>query len=433
MRMRTQATPAMTLSVGEHESVAIGLAATSDELSYAEADVLDSHSIRFPGICQRGFRTVRFSQYAGLLGTGSRLIEVLPKVEAAATAQEGRRILMRLLRLSEETRGLTAGSLGQGLWNAPLLDLFIATYLDEVSILVRAGLGRRYVTHDEDLRALRGRLECGRQFRALADRRDLLACSFDELTPDNPWNRVLKAALRQARWWIRSPVLYRRWSELFGLFDEVVELQINPHDIDRLQFDRHSARYRPAIRWARRILDLLSPSLRGGFEDAPAFVFDMNQLFERAMAVVVRRAIAGIRSIRLSSQDRSTWLARSSLRAGRPEFALRPDLVLRREDDAILIIDTKWKCVEVDHTGSPVPDAADVYQMHAYASAFACKDVVLLYPLHSGISSNGSAQRFDLPASGGERRTLHVSCVDVDAPEPKLEPGLLELIQQAGS
>jgi 5-methylcytosine-specific restriction endonuclease McrBC regulatory subunit McrC len=71
------------------------------------------------------------------------------------------------------------------------------------------------------MRTVRGRIAVMRQLGKLANRPDLVACTFDELAVDNVWNQVLKRAIRTTRPWIRSGELNRQWVELMGVLDGV--------------------------------------------------------------------------------------------------------------------------------------------------------------------------------------------------------------------
>ena len=60
--------------------------------------------------------------------------------------------------------------------------------------------------------------------------------------------------------------------------------------------------------------------------------------------------------------------------AGQSALTLRPDLVLRRGETAVAVIDAKWKRLG----GGPEP--ADLHQILAYATALGCSNVALVYP-----------------------------------------------------
>jgi 5-methylcytosine-specific restriction enzyme subunit McrC len=412
-----------TLTVLEHGELPIGGPAEAS-LSAVEADRLERIAERRPGFCSRRRSSIRFAQYAGLVSLGDRMLEVLPKVdEAAAPAGECRGVLLRLLRLAPKLRIHDEGAAVHGLRQGALLEVFLNAWFDELGALIRGGLLRRYRRHAEDLNVVRGRLNIQRQIAVHAMRPDLLACSFDTLSADNDWNRVLKAALSACRGWLISLPLRRRWSELWVALEDVA-LPANPREVfERLSPDRQSARYAVAVRWARWVVASATPDLRAGDADAPAMLFDTNALFEEAVATSIRA--------RLKSRE-SGWLVRTQVTdrhlasveaSGRAAIGLRPDLVFEQDGQTVAIADTKWKRVGVSH-GELRPDPQDVHQMLAYAAAFACDRLALVYPWHAGLEGVRPT-RLRLPAMGGREPVLEVICLDVGADELNKRLGAL--------
>ena len=69
-------------------------------------------------------------------------------------------------------------------------------------------------------------------------------------------------------------------------------------------------------------------------------------------------------------------------------FAMRPDIVIRRKtDDAIFIMDAKWKLL-ADNKANYGISQADMYQMYAYQKKYDAKNVTLLYPQTDRISAD---------------------------------------------
>jgi 5-methylcytosine-specific restriction enzyme subunit McrC len=292
-----------------------------------------------------------------------------------------------------------------------LLEAFIAAFYQAVTTVIRGGLLRQYLEHEEVLRVVRGRIATTRQLGTHANRLDTVACVFDELSADNVWNRVLKKGVRVTRPWLHSAELGRRWVELMGVLDEVDDTRLASAEVERLVFDRRAERYRAAIDWARWILALLAPSLRGGRHEAPALLFDMNRLFESSVAAVLRRSAAR-HGLDVIAQDRSRALA--TIVSGdvvEPGFVLRPDLVIVRQGRVAVVADTKWKLLELDRKGRPDPSEADMYQLHAYASVFQCHELALIYPREA--PDRVTEVTFRLPGPEGRTTTVHVVGVDV--------------------
>lgn len=413
------------LTVLEHEAVPVAATPGPRRLSDQEAEEAARIGLQRPGFCQRGYRSLRFSQYGGVVNLAGRALEVLPKVEQrTASASQCRGTFLRLLALAGDLPLTALDELGQATREASLLDVFIAAFFDELGLLLRGGLLRRYREESDDLPLLRGRLLIARQLRRHALRHDRLACRYDELSADNDWNRVLKAGLAAVRPWLVSPRLRRRWSELWPAFDEVADLPDAAAVFARLSPDRQVARYAAAVRWARWIVASCSPALRAGAAVAPGLLFDANQLFERAVAGHLRTRCAQHRPpLELMRQDRGTFLAHiATAPRAYPAVPVRPDLLLREGGVLRLVADTKWKCAEPGRGGHVEPAVQDVHQLLAYAAAYRCSDVALIYPWHAGL---GSAHEtvLELPSPQGTPVRLHVVVVDVGAPGLPLRLG----------
>ena len=63
----------------------------------------------------------------------------------------------------------------------------------------------------------------------------------------------------------------------------------------------------------------------------------------------------------------------------REEIALKPDIVIYKDETPKIIIDTKWK--KGSRNGKENYSQGDVYQMYAYITSYKeCEKCVLLYP-----------------------------------------------------
>jgi len=398
----------------EHESIPITESPTLHSLTPAEAERLAVIGCQRPGFCVLGAREVKLAQYCGIVSLGSRVLEILPKTQRGDSPHTCRGVLLRLLKAAGRSPQFQHLPAGQEHCSLPLLEVFIHAYFDAVAVLSRGGLLKQYCEWDDDLNVVRGRIALDRQLVANANRPDRIACAFDELTIDHSWHRTLKRAIRITRPWIHSIGLNRRWIELMALFDEVDDTRLAAAETDRLVFDRKAERYRTAIEWARWIITLLAPSLRAGKNEAPSLLFDMNRLFESSIAAVLRRRSAHA-GLTIDTQDTSRKFA--TVHGGGKSgqiFTLRPDLTLRDGDRLLAIGDTKWKLISTDDAGRLRPGNDDLLQMHAYAAAYRCSDLVLIYPWSDELRASVQTH-LELPETHGQATRVHVVCVDVHA------------------
>jgi 5-methylcytosine-specific restriction enzyme subunit McrC len=403
--------PQVALTAFEHQPIPISADGDATSLSEAEAERLLWVSDNLRGFCSRGYQSVKLSEHCGLLNLGGRTLEILPKVGERADASAGRGVLLRLLRHASELPLHRQSAAGQGVRPAPLLEVFISAFFDEVLILLKGGLLRRYVEQEDDILAVRGGIRLQRQFTTLANRTDLVACRFDELTSDNRWNRLLKTGLQTVRPWIQNLSLQRTWFELSAAFEEVSPISQPRALLEGLRYDRQAARYRPAILWVERILNLLSPDFRAGEKAAPGLLFNMNLLFERTVEQRMARW-AEARGWTLESQDDSRFFTRITATIPRFAYRVRPDLVLRSGGRVIAVADTKWKRPELSAAGFVLPAQPDLYQLHAYASVFGCIELALIYPWDDHLTEARETV-FHLPATGGAVPHLTVFAVDL--------------------
>lgn len=406
------------ITVYEHRSLEVGDDPTA-QITRAEATRLLSISQARRGFCTPGHRSVRLAQYVGLVNLGDRMLEVLPKIGADSDEGECRGTLLRLLRLALDLPVFSREAASHDLRRQPLLDVFVSAFLEAVMMLIRAGLMRRYRTEDQDIGMIRGRLLLQRQATVHAMRVDRLACRFDDLTVDNAWNQVLKAALVAVRPWTKTVASSRRWLEAAAAFDEV-SVPADPLSVlGNLKSDRQTKHYSIALHWAGWILRLLSPNLRGGRNRAPELLFDMNRLFEEAVASVLRRRGYG-NGLRVTAQDRGMHLATLQSTEPKPFFGLIPDLVVLDDARIAAVADTKWTPVEMDAGGRLVPKDAHVYQLNAYASVYPCEEFALIYPWHVGLRG-ALPTTYCLPRFGGREPRLHVICLDVGRDDLRAE------------
>ncbi len=411
------------LSTFEHTAIPVEPGGGPFALAEAEAEHLTLIGAALPGFCERGYRSVRLSQYCGLVNLGGRLIEILPKVGEHPDALQGRGVLLRMLRVASDLPLHRQDAAAQSDRNAPLLEIFIRAFFEELLVLLKGGLLRRYTECEDDLLAVRGTIRLQRQFSTLANRTDYVACRYDELTADNPWNRFLKAGLNAVRPWIQSLALQRIWFELSPAFEDISDIPHPRAMLKDLRYDRQAARYRPAVAWVERILNLLSPDLRSGNNPAPGLLFDMNRLFER---VVEQRMgqWASERGWSLAAQDQSFLFAEINDAQRRPMYRLRPDLVFRSHGRVTFIADSKWKRPALSSHHYVVPDLADIYQLHAYATASRCNTLALIYPLDPHTVAKAKNTVLRLTSSAASSPRLVAGFVDITHDQFELSDSL---------
>lgn len=261
-----------------------------------------------------------------------------------------------------------------------LLDAIAAGFSWHALRSVEQGLLRGYVTVDERLRTIRGRIRFGDQIARLATLPLPLEVSYDDYTANIIENRILKSATLALLHLPRAPgVARRRLLKLRALLDEVEPLQ-RPHEFEMPVFTRLNQRYRSALCLARLVLRGASIGADRGTTDSVAFSFDMNRVFEDFLSIALREAFrAHGGELRFQLGD--------SLDHDR-RVPIRPDITWWLDGTAKAVVDAKHK--QLMASGSPGEDA---YQMLAYCTALHLRRGYLVYAAHSGADVSDLAVR----------------------------------------
>lgn len=331
------------------------------------------------------YRFLRTRQAVGVIAGGGCSLEILPKVDPESADELDGTVRSRLVHMLDVALGLemSAGEATAMSHRAEsLLDIFIALFANRLLAEVRRGLPRQYLPHQEDLTALRGRLDTFRQFTINAVRPDRLACRFDALDSDVPLMQVMKACVLFVERHARGSATRRKLTELRFLFADVAN--VAPRDLPwrKVRIDRTSHRWRALLDLAKLLLGLQWQQTHAerSQPDGITLLFPMNDLFERYIAIQLRRALvgSGLDVVAQGGLERCLGPWREGENCIGDSHSTRPDILVRQKGQVLAVIDTKWKL------RSKGIAQGDVYQMMAYARLYQCERLLLLYPAVPG-------------------------------------------------
>jgi 5-methylcytosine-specific restriction enzyme subunit McrC len=240
---------------------------------------------------------------------------------------------------------------------------------------VAAGFQRGYDEQEMTGPFLLGRLDVAAQMRDVTTHKEQLHCRHDAFTADILCNRALRSAAEVA---LASPLLRDEVRTallaVLGSFAEVQSIPLTSAVWSALA-DAPAA-YRPLLALGRFLADSLTPSEATGEVPGPAFLLNLEQVFEQFLTRLLFDVVETKEQRRARYRVVPQPLIRASVPvAGQPDLNVRPDVLLFREGAARRVIDAKWKRL------APMPlIAGDVYQMLAYCAALDVRRAVLVYP-----------------------------------------------------
>lgn len=352
---------------------------------------------------------IRAGQVVGLLAAEGCAIEILPKIDGA-TEGGVRRRLVHMLNVAYGLDIDTSGVSELGWQRDDLLEILILQFARKVRDVVRRGMPRRYVGHEDDLPLLRGRLDVVRQFTRHAAAPVKLACRYDELSPDIALNRIMKAAITRLARMARSAESQRLLRELLFEYAEVSDVTASALRWDEVILDRTSQGWREVLDLARLLLGERFQDTGAGGQAGCSLLFEMNVLFELYIARMMDRAVRPL-GIRATAQGgRAYCLVEEDSGDGR--FQTRPDIILRQGGATRMIVDTKWKHLSpLSADRNRGISQADVYQMIAYGTVYDSDQLMLLYPHSAGLGAEGIQATYRI--SGTPDCRLIVATIDV--------------------
>lgn len=374
-------------------------------------------------------KTLAAQQYVGVYQLGPHTVEVLPKIDGEAPAV--RRNLVAMLSVALDL-GISEGDVARvASQNHGILEILVRLFCDKLFKQVHRGLVRRYEGREENLSVLRGKLGIVEQVRLNAANPERLFCRFDEFQEDNPLNQVLKAAVRLLLKVSREMRNQRQLAELLLVFEGVSDCPRQLLPWGRVALDRLSERYRPCFKLAELFLKNTPPDVTGGAMHGFSLFFDMNVLFEEYVGRMCVR-IFGPHGFQVTRQSPQRYLTYDE-KNKRSAFMMKPDVVGRLDSQITWILDTKWKQLSAEEAKDGVVQA-DLYQMYAYASCYACPDVILLYPHHMGLGAEAGVRCAYLlnpwiDEAGKSDRRVRVATLDLS--DLKMVPAQLREILSA--
>ena len=327
---------------------------------------------------------LQVKNYVGVVETpcGVR-IEILPKISTVdSEIAPARRQLLKMLERVYKIPLIESRQGNVEKINRTLPEILIRQFLQQVNYLIKRGVRSDYLLETGQKKFLRGRLDVGQQVNMPPGKRDRFCIEYDEYLMDRPENRLIHLALNKVKAWARTPENQRWARELTFVFAQLPTSRDVENDLRCWRDDRSVAHYKHLKPWCELILRQQSPfSLKGHF-DGISFLFPMEQLFEKYVAIMLKKQL--VQGFSLTAQAMPGYLTRHS---GARWFALKPDLLVKKGKEVVSILDTKWKLIDesLDNSRDKYGlSQSDFYQMFAYGHQIlsGTGQLYLIYPSH---------------------------------------------------
>ena len=260
-----------------------------------------------------------------------------------------------------------------------VLEVFIQLFAKKLFQELQYGIYKEYVTEQDNLTTLRGKYLINENLKYNFVKNKIY-CEYDEFSMNNQLNQFFLFAVKTLLSFAKDK---RILTQCEIALDEVEYKSFDVNYI-AIHFHRLNSRFKESFEFALLLLKKSIP-LFAKDKKSFAFLFDMNELFEKFIGKMFQEI------------DPSTKLQNQK---NFGNLQLKPDIITSN-----MIIDTKYKILKSRD------DLAtnDKYQMFVYGTNIGIKNTMLLYPKHLESFDD------DLVLGKDEREiSLKIRSVDVD-------------------
>lgn len=332
-----------------------------------------------------GGKFIQARNYVGVLQTKSGLtIEIFPKITDKTDTKKSKAVFIKMLMTLKNFPFKSSNLASLKTQNLPLLEIFISMFLCELELLVKKGIKSDYITLEDNLKFLKGKLNINEQIKRNSVHKERFYVEYSEFLSDTKINQIIKTTLKFLYKKSNFSKNQQKIRELLFIFDEISICKDYKNFFTNHALNRQVKHYEQTLLWCKIFLLGNSFTPHKGDDLAFALLFDMNRLFESYVGNFVKKKLPDARL-----QHHGKHLIENPR-----GFALKPDIFL--EDK--FMADTKWKIVRQDNKENEKKNKivqADLYQLYAYGKKYKCDRLFLIYPKINGAKQEPMNFKYD--------------------------------------
>jgi 5-methylcytosine-specific restriction enzyme subunit McrC len=302
------------------------------------------------------WKTLKARQYCGILNFDNQDFYILPKI-ANKNDEQNLNIFIYMLMYAYDVKLSNEQIASCANQKHNILEVFVQMFASNLLAELKKGMYKKYITMQDNLPVLKGKYLINENLKHNFTKNKIY-CEYDEFSPDNAMNQFFYYAVKHLQKFVKDKKLLKQ-CEL--IFDEVEYRQIDINKLDKIHFNRLNSRFKTSFEIAFLLLKQFIP-LFSQDKKSFAFLFDMNVLFEKFIAKIIKESFDEV-------EVPKDYISFGALN-------LKPDIIVKSKN---LIIDCKYKIMDENK----IENRDDRYQMYVYANNFGnIKATMLLYPKH---------------------------------------------------
>jgi 5-methylcytosine-specific restriction enzyme subunit McrC len=339
------------------------------------------------------WKDLKAKQYCGILNFDNQDFYILPKI-ANHNDEQNLNIFIYMLMYAYDVKLFNEDtSLSENLKSNNILEVFVQMFASNLLNELKKGIYKEYITMQDNLPVLKGKYLINENLKYNFTKNKIY-CEYDEFSSNNSLNQFFMYAIKYLQKFVKNKKLLKQ-CEL--IFDEVEDKSVDINKLEIVHFNRLNSRFKTSFEIAILILKQSIP-LFSQDKKSFAFLFDMNILFEKFIARMVKELD---NNAKIQNQDNFN------------DLILKPDIILKNQ-----IIDTKYKKIK------SIEDIkqSDKLQAFAYGVNYGVDNVMLLYPRHL------DEIKYDLILGKDDKKVeLKIRSIDLNFSENKYKEYINEI------
>ncbi|SFC95314.1 McrC family protein [Bacillus sp. UNCCL81] len=345
-------------------------------LVFNESDEADAMDFLKIGVRRNVGKVIQARNYVGIIQTKSNFqLQILPKISNNAI-EDTKKTFLSMLRSLKDFPSKIFNESNLKMDRMNLYEIFINMYIQEVLSLIKKGLRSSYLSKEENINFFKGKLIVQNHIKKNLIHKERFYMRYDEFGINRPENRLIKSTLLKLQKISNSATNIKEIRHLLTNLEMVKSSTNFTKDFSKVVIDRNTKDYEMLMQWSKVFLMNQSFTTFSGNTTSRALLFPMEKVFESYVSQNLKRVLADL-GWEISVQDKGYYLFDNPRK-----FALRPDIVITRDDGSRIIIDAKWKLLNNNPQKNFGISQADMYQMYAYSKKYETSEIWLLYPLN---------------------------------------------------
>lgn len=410
----------MILTVTEHEKINIGKIRdlSKKQISKSDVEAIRIIDINNKGIFKWGNRYIIPQQWVGVISLPGLSIEILPKVAGSYKHVDLKEILLHMFNVGHNIPNKRNIKSKVDFSKNGLIEILISNYLEKIEFYIREGFISSYNKVVRNISTVKGSIMFSKHINKNILNPTRFVCKYSKLEIDNSINKLFKYTLMEMKKNSRDYENNKRLNTALVYFENVSSLSTRQFNDIKIKINAINARISEIVEYSYLYLEGYSVSLSSGNKDVSSMLFDMNKIFEMFIFKSYRKIFGS----RILYQDGKNYLVTDSSKTTK-KVKLKPDILIKTQEGANIVVDTKWK-----ETRSFAKES-DVYQMNAYISAIPdVNTAILMYPKITNSSSVVGNYKFN---NESDDKELKIRAVDLTYVRDvkKFKEHLIELLE----